>query len=157
MQLDRIDFVLLQQLRTNARLPNKTLAERAGIAPSTALERVRRLHVAGVIKGYHAEVAPGAVGIGLQAMICVRLERHSRKEVAAFNVHLQTRREVLAFYHVAGADDFLVHVAVHDSDHLRDFVLDAFTTRPEVSRIETSLIFSFTRNPGLPAYPGPPV
>src|SRR5690625_7842166 len=72
MQLDRIDFVLLQQLRTNARLPNKTLAERAGIAPSTTLERVRRLHEAGVIKGYHAEVAPGAVGIGLQAMISVR-------------------------------------------------------------------------------------
>ncbi|HET7268483.1 MAG TPA: Lrp/AsnC family transcriptional regulator [Oleiagrimonas sp.] len=156
MQLDRIDFALLQQLRTNARLPNKTLAERAGIAPSTALERVRRLHEAGVIKGYHAEIAPGAIGIGLQAMISVRLERHSRQEVAAFNVHLQTLREVLAFYHVAGADDFLVHVAVHDSDHLRDFVLDAFTTRPEVSRIETSLIFAFQRNPGVPVYDAAP-
>lgn len=67
MQLDRIDFTLLQQLRINARTPNKILAERAGIAPSTALERVRRLHEAGVIKGYHAEISPSAIGIGLQA------------------------------------------------------------------------------------------
>ncbi|HET6588490.1 MAG TPA: Lrp/AsnC ligand binding domain-containing protein, partial [Oleiagrimonas sp.] len=96
---------------------------------------------------------PAAVGIGLQAMIRVQLARHSRKEVAAFDTYLGTLSEVLAFYHVAGADDFLVHVAVRDSDHLRDFALDAFTTRPEVNRIETNLIFSFQRNPGIPTYP----
>lgn len=156
MQLDRIDFAILGELRKNARLPNKTLAERLGVAPSTALERVRRLHEAGVIQGYHAEVSPAAVGIGLQAMISVRLARHSREAVARFHDYLGSLREVLSFYHVAGADDFLVHVAVRGSDHLRDFALDAFTTRPEVDRIETSLIFSFRRNPELPAYPASP-
>ncbi|HEX7339065.1 MAG TPA: Lrp/AsnC family transcriptional regulator [Rhodanobacteraceae bacterium] len=152
MHLDRIDFALLRQLRRNARTPNKTLAEKAGIAPSTALERVRRLHEARVIEGYHAEIRPQAVGIGLQAMISIRLARHSRKAVAAFNAYLGTLPEVLAFYHVAGADDFLAHVAVRDSDHLRDFALDSFTTRPEVARIETSLIFAFRRNPDVPVY-----
>ena len=43
MNLDRTDIALLGLLRKNARLPNKTLAEKAGIAPSTALERIRRL------------------------------------------------------------------------------------------------------------------
>ncbi|HEX7341535.1 MAG TPA: Lrp/AsnC family transcriptional regulator [Rhodanobacteraceae bacterium] len=152
MQLDRIDFALLRLLRKNARLPNKTLAERVGVAPSTALERVRRLREAGAITGFHAEIQPAAVGIGLQAMISVRLARHARKEVTTFNAYLETLTEVLAFYHVAGADDFLVHVAVRDSDHLRDFALDAFTTRPEVAHIETSLIFTFHRNPEVPVY-----
>lgn len=153
MPLDRIDFDILRQLRRNARLPNKTLAERVGVAPSTALERVRRLHEARVIRGYHAEVDPAAVGIGLQAMISVRLAHHSREQVAAFRDYLGTLPEALSFYHVAGADDFLVHVAARDSDHLRDFAMDAFTTRAEVDRIETSLIFSFQRNPELPAHP----
>ncbi|MBN8726344.1 MAG: Lrp/AsnC family transcriptional regulator [Xanthomonadales bacterium] len=152
MQLDRTDFEILRQLRKNARLPNKALAERLGIAPSTALERVRRLHEAGAILGYHAEIRPSAIGIGLQALVSVRLARHSRTDVAAFNTYLGGLREVLAFYHIAGADDFLIHVAVQGSDHLRDLVLDAFTTRPEVARIETSLIFSFQRNPELPVY-----
>lgn len=154
MSLDRIDFEILRQLRKNARLPNKMLAERLGIAPSTALERVRRLHEAGAILGHHAEIRPSAIGIGLQALISVRLARHSRADVAAFNACLGGLREVLAFYHIAGAEDFLVHVAVRDSDHLRDLVLDAFTTRPEVARIETNLIFSFQRNPELPVYAG---
>lgn len=152
MDLDRIDFVILRELRKNARLPNKALAARLGVAPSTALERVRRLRELGAIQGYHAEIRPAALGIGLQALISVRLARHSRHELAAFNEHLGTLREVLAFYHVAGADDFLVHVAVRDSDHLRDFALDAFTTRQEVARIETSLIFNFKRNVEVPVF-----
>lgn len=106
----------------------------------------------GVIQGYHAEIRPGSVGIGLQAMISVRLARHSRQDLDAFHAFLGTLPEVLAFYHVGGAIDYLVHVAVRDSDHLRDFALESFTTRPEVAHIETSLIFSFRRNPDVPIY-----
>ena len=75
--LDRIDYALLRLLRKNARLPNKDLAEKVGIAPSTALERVRRMREAKILLGYHAEIAPEAMGVGLQAMISVRLARPS--------------------------------------------------------------------------------
>src|SRR5699024_7740639 len=152
MVLDRIDFAILHHLRKNARLPNKTLAERIGVAPSTVLERVRRLQARRVIEGYHAEIRPQAVGIGLQAMISLQLAQHSRNEVTAFHAYLQTLTEVLNFYHIAGATDFLVHVAVRDSGHLRDFVLDAFTTRGEVGRIETHVIYESVRNAKMPMY-----
>lgn len=148
--LDRIDYALLRLLRKNARLPNKELAERSGIAASTALERVRRLRRDGVLLGCHAEIAPQAIGIGLQALVAVRLIRHSRQLLASFQAHLRELPEVLASYHVAGADDFLVHVGVRDSDHLRDFAIAAFTERPEVAHIQTHLIFSFERNVELP-------
>lgn len=49
-------------------------------------------------------------------------------------------------YHLTGANDYLVHVAVRDSEHLREFVLAGFSTRPEVAHLETSLIFSHRRN-----------
>lgn len=154
MELDRIDRRILRLLRNNARMPNKDLAERAQIAPSTALERVRKLHEAKVILGYHAEVAPLAIGIGLQAMVAIRMTRHSRDSLEAFQSHLRQLPEVLAFYHVAGKDDFLVHVGVRDTRHLRDFELAAFTQREEVAHIETHLIFEFRRNPELPIYAG---
>ncbi|HEY9142640.1 MAG TPA: Lrp/AsnC family transcriptional regulator [Arenimonas sp.] len=152
MHLDRTDFAILRLLRKNARLPNKDLASRVGVAPSTALERVRRLREAGVLQGFHAEVAPAAVGIGLQAMVAVRLARHSRPQVEAFHAHLLALPEVLSLYHVAGADDFLVHVGVRDSDHLRDFAMAALTSREEVAHIETHLIFAFKRSTDLPVY-----
>lgn len=152
MHLDRTDFAILRLLRKNARLPNKDLAARIGVAPSTALERVRRLREAGVLQGFHAEVAPAAIGIGLQAMVAVRLARHSRPQVEAFHAHLLALPEVLSLYHVAGADDFLVHVGVRDSDHLRDFAMAALTSREEVAHIETHLIFAFKRSTDLPVY-----
>lgn len=156
MALDETDFDLLRLLRKNARLPNKDLAERVGVAPSTALERIRRMRESRAILGYHAEIAPSAVGIGLQAMIAIRLTRHSRELLETFHQHLMTLPEVMAFYHVAGADDYLVHVGVRDSNHLRDFALSAFTERPEVAHIETHLIFEFRRNPELPVYANQP-
>ena len=60
MKLDRIDFDIVTMLQKNARISNKDLAAANGISASTCLERVRRLNRIGVIRGYHAAVAPAA-------------------------------------------------------------------------------------------------
>ncbi len=90
------------------------------------------------------------MGFGLQAMVSVRLERHSRRAVEAFRDYVLDLDEVMSVYHVAGATDFLVHVLARDSDHLRDIALEAFTSRAEVAHIETSIIFELRRNWTLP-------
>jgi DNA-binding Lrp family transcriptional regulator len=150
--LDRIDCAILRQLRKNARISNKDLAERVGIASSTCLERVRRLRLEGVIIGYHADVDPVSLGIGIQAMVAVRLARHRRRTVEDFEARMLARDEVIGIYHVAGANDFLVHVAARDSGHLRQLAMEAFTESPDVAHIETGLIFEFTRSGNLPIY-----
>lgn len=144
--LDRIDHAILAALRQNARLSNKELAARAGLAESSCLERVRRLVQAGVLRGFHADVDPKAVGVGLQALVAVRLVRHTRGAVESFRQSMLALDEAVAVFHVAGANDFLVHVAVADSDALRDLILRAITARAEVAHVETSLIYEHARN-----------
>ncbi len=144
-ELDRIDFALIGLLQKNARLSNKELAAQVGLAPSSCLERVRRLIADRAITGFHAEVNPATLGVTLQAMISVRLRRHSRAMVDTFRQHVQSIPELIAFYHVAGATDFLVHVGVRDAEHLRTLTLTTFTTRREVDHIETSLVFEYKR------------
>ena len=61
-------------------------------------------------------------------------------------------REVVNVYLLAGAQDFMVHVAVRDVAHLRNVVVDTFTSRDDVDHIETSLIFEFVHSPTLPNY-----
>jgi hypothetical protein len=53
---------------------------------------------------------------------------------------------------MAGENDFLVHVAVRDANHLRDLALDSFTTRTEVARIETALVYEHVQRPVWPNY-----
>jgi DNA-binding Lrp family transcriptional regulator len=148
--LDRIDLAILAELQKNARLPNKELAARVGIAQSTCIERVRRLWERKVLRGFHADVDHTALGIGLEALVAVKLTRHSKELVEAFRRHALSLPEVLAVTHLAGENDFLVHLAARDAVHLRDLAMSAFTTREEVARIETHLIFEHKRNPRLP-------
>ena len=148
--LDRIDYQILGHFQKNARLTNKELAAAVGLAPSSCLSRVQRLRNDGILGEAHAAVAPEAMGIGLQALVAVRLRQHSRKHVKDFWNHALSLKEVLAVFHLSGGQDFLVHVAVRDTAHLRDLALDAFTARPEVAQIETSLLFDHAVKPVLP-------
>ena len=80
---------MLRVLAADARIPNNALAERVGIAPSTCLGRVRALRERGVIRGYHADIDPAALGRPIQAMIAVRLQSHARGHIP--DVHGQDR------------------------------------------------------------------
>jgi len=144
--IDRIDRAILTYLQHDARISNKELAAKVGLAPSSCLARVRRLEASGAVQGYHAEVDPRVWGVTLEALIAIRLEKHARSAIAAFERHVAMLPEVRGAFHLAGANDYLVHVAVRDAEHLREFALSAFATRPEVAHMETSLIFSHRRN-----------
>ncbi len=155
MKLDRIDFEILAALQQNGRMSNKELAAANNISPSTCLERVRRLRSIGAISGVHAHVSPAVLGIGVQALISIRLRQHAHivfddllREVSSF-------REVINVYLLAGSQDLLVHVAARDVAHLREVVVETFTSRDDVEHIETSLIFEFVRSPVLPNYRSP--
>jgi DNA-binding Lrp family transcriptional regulator len=76
--LDRIDLAILVALQNDARMSNKELAAEIGLAPSSTLGRVRRLKDSGVLRGAHAEVDPAALGIGLQALMALRLRTNTR-------------------------------------------------------------------------------
>ena len=145
MGLDSIDFKLVRLLQQNARLSNKQLAARVGLAESSTLTRVRRLEARSVLRGYHADVAPWAVGSNLQALIAVRLTRHARDIVDRFRQHCRTLPAVISAYNIGGTNDYLVHVGVPDVEALREFILTSISARPEVAHIETHLIFDVVR------------
>ena len=150
--LDRIDYEILALLQNNARISNKEIARKVGLAASTCLVRIRILQSSGVVTGFHAEIDPGSLGVGIQAMIAVRLRRHFKPDVDAFRSHALSLPEVVQLYHVAGPIDFLAHVWAQNSDHLRDLAMTAFTSREEVAHIETELIFEHIRSAEVPSF-----
>jgi len=150
MKLDVTDRAILAALQKDAGLSNKELARKIRLAPSSCLQRVRRLREAGALRGFHADVAPEAMGIGLQALIAVRLTHHLEKDVVVFRQQLRGRPEVVATYYVSGGIDLLAHVVVRDVAHLRTLGVEAFTSHRLVAHVETSLIFEHERANGLP-------
>ena len=143
-ELDEVDRHIVRELARDARTPNNALAERVGIAPSTCLGRVRSLRERGVIRGYHADVDPAALGRPLQAMIAVRLQSHARSRIRVFVAGVAGLPEVLNVFFLAGKDDFLLHVAAGSTEDLRVFVED-LSSNADVAYTETSLIFEHVR------------
>ena len=143
---DRIDQRIVRLLVEDARLPNNALAEQVGIAPSTCLARVRSLRARGVIRGFHADVDPAALGRPLQAMIAVRLQSHARGHISAFADRVAVLPEVLNVFFLAGAVDFYLHIAAINTQNLRDFVVINLSGNPDVALTETNLIFEHIRS-----------
>ena len=148
--MDEIDFEILALLQNDGRISNKVLAAEVGIAPSTCHERLKRLSESGALRSVHGVVDPQILGVGLQAFYMVELVKHDRDVVETFRREALALPEVHQVFLVSGKFDFLIHVTVRDTDHLKDLALDAFTGRPEVTRIETSLIYDFDRSFELP-------
>jgi len=152
MALDRIDCGILDSLQKDGRMTNKELASANGISPSTCLERVRRLQDDGTIVGYRAIVNPAALGIGVQAMIAVRMSKHGKISFDEQREGLLAIPEVISVYLLGGSQDYLIHVATRDVAHLRNLLAETFTSQPNIAHVETSLIFEFARSHVLPNY-----
>jgi len=147
--LDEVDHEILRVLTADARTPNNVLAARLGVAPSTCLMRVRRLQDAGVIRGFHAEVAPEALGRPLQAIVLVRLQAHARARIGSFAQQFAALPGVVNVFFLAGVNDFQLHVAARSADDLRDFVVRNLSASRDVASTETNLIFEHCRGSDL--------
>jgi DNA-binding Lrp family transcriptional regulator len=143
--LDAIDSALLALLQNDGRRTNRELAKLLNIAPSTCLERMRSLRRRGLIVGYHAQVDLAAIGRTLQALIAVRVRPPNRAVIDGFRAFVEELPEVLSVFVVSGGDDFLIHVAVKDTDQLQALVLDKLTRRKELADVRTSLVYEHLR------------
>jgi DNA-binding Lrp family transcriptional regulator len=140
-ELDSVDRALLAELQNDARQTNKALAEKVGVAPSTCLERVRELRARGVITGFRAEVDPAAIGRPMEAILSIQQRGSHRQATELLLEETAQLPETVRVMALTGTTDFIVHVAVRDMNHLRDLVW-ALIERPEVGRIQSSLVFA---------------
>jgi len=149
-KIDAIDLQMLKILYQDSSLSNKDLAEKVHIAPSTCLERVKRMHQDEILNGFNADVDFKALGINLQAMAAISLNSHTPETINAFRDDTLQLNEVISLFHMGGDYDFLVHLAVSDAENLRDLIYKAFTSRAEVTHVETALVYEHSRSEKLP-------
>lgn len=147
--LDDIDLEILRALSLDARLTNKALANRLGIAESTCAYRVRMLRENGVITGSGVQLDLTRLGRPIQAIIKVRLGSHNAAHVNKLYAALTSAPGVLQAIHVAGEDDFHLHVAVESAEALRDLVLEHVTIHRVVRQTETQLVFEVRNGVGV--------
>jgi len=150
VKLDRIDVQILRDLQAHGRMTNVELARRVGISAPPCLRRVRALEAAGYIRGYHAEVAPEALGYGVTVFAQVGLASQAEPDLKAFEEMVQEWPEVLECHMLAGETDFLLKIAAQDWDAYQQFLTTRLTAAPNVSHVKSSLAIRSAKSlPGV--------
>lgn len=137
-QLDDIDLRILRELRANARLSNRELADRVGLSPSPCWTRLRRLEQAGVIQGYVAVYDPIALGTPDIVIIYITLERHDDEQLARFEAALAELPEVIEAYLLTGDFDYFIKVAVAGTSGYERFLRDKLYRIPGIRHTRSS-------------------
>ena len=114
---------------------------------------MRNLTKRGVIRGYHADIDLAALNRGVQALVAVQVRPLRRSVIDGFLGSVGKLPEVMTVFVLAGGDDFVLHVAVQDLDHLHAFLLDKLSKRGEIVGFRTSVIYQRVHNTVLSRLP----
>ena len=143
--MDAIDRQIIAALQQNGRTTNAELARLSNLAASSTLERVRRLEERGVIRGYRALLEPQALGLHVQALVLINLDRHQAGPIGEFEDRIRAVPGVKACYHITGRYDYMLHLIARDIDHLRELVTHTIGSVRGVEKQETFLVLSMPR------------
>jgi DNA-binding Lrp family transcriptional regulator len=136
--LDDVDRRLVEELKADARLSIRALAERVHVSRTNAYARLERLIEGGVITGFTARVDPERAGLGTSAFVALGIEQNSWRDAAGRLAQIPYVEHVSL---VGGDFDVLVLVRAPDNAVLREVVLEQIQSVPGVRSTRTWLIF----------------
>jgi DNA-binding Lrp family transcriptional regulator len=151
VKLDEVDRRILKDLQDNGRITNVDLAKRIGISAPPCLRRVRALENAQIIRGYHADVHPEALGYTVMVFAFVGLLSQAEADLQAFEALVSEWPEVRECHMLVGETDFLLKIVAHDWDDFQRFLTSKLTSAKNVSHVKTALAIRSTKDePGVP-------
>jgi len=133
--IDETNRQIIGELQRDARLSMAELGRRVGLSAPAVTERLQRLEADGVIRAYHADVDPRALGLSLTVVIRVRPAPGQLANVAAL---ARETGEVVECNRVTGDDCYFMKAHVRDVTHLEE-VIDRFVV---LGQTTTSIVQS---------------
>ncbi len=150
-RLDQIDRTILAELQADGRMTNVELARRVGISAPPCLRRVRTLEEAGLIRGFHADVDPRALGFEVQVFALVGLRSQAESDLAAFESRCKGWPLVRECHMLNGEVDFILKCVAPDLPSFQRFLTQDLTSAENVESVKTSLVIRNAKDdPGVP-------
>lgn len=147
--LDQTDREILRHLQTDARITHSELAARVSLSTAGVQKRLKKLEESGIVRGYFTAVDRRRLGFDLLCFIQVTLHRHEPRAVERFKTTVARMPEVLECYHITGGYDYLLKVAIRNTAHLEEFLVEKLTKIPGMDRIQTSIVLSDIKTANL--------
>jgi Lrp/AsnC family leucine-responsive transcriptional regulator len=142
MEFDRFDARILSALQRDGRLAVVELAEAVGLSPTPCARRIKALESSGAIQWYAAILDPVHIGLGVLAIVQVKLTEHTDETVARFEREILLMDEVTKCFAMTGSYDFILEVYSKDLDALSNVVLKKLIRVPNVRDMQSSVVLA---------------
>ena len=140
MKLDKFDVKILEALQEDGRLPTARLAEQVGLTSSPTWERVRKLEEAGILRGYHADVAIEKLTQLVHVLVPVTLENHRAPDFKRFEQAILALPEVVEGWAVGGEVDYVLRFVMNDLDAYQAAIERALRSELGIARYWTYVV-----------------
>ncbi len=140
MELDPIDYRILDLLQRDARSTQMQIAQAVGLSQPSVADRIRKLEGSGAIKSFVARLDPRQMGNDIRAFIGVRISHPRHHE--AFTRRMQEIAEVLECHRVAGVDSYVLKVVTRNTETLDQLISDTLRRIAGVTRTQTTIVLA---------------
>ena len=138
--LDQLDRKILDILQQDGRISNADLAKRIHLSPPATHGRVKRLEQEGFIRGYVALLDRHKMNYDNLCFIEMSLGLHQHERIQSILQTITSWPEVLECHNVTGEYDYLLKVAVKNTQALEHFISKKMIPLEGVAKIHTSLV-----------------
>jgi len=121
MELDNIDFQILQLLNENSRIQWKDLGEKIHMTGQAVGNRIKKLEDNGVIKAYSLIVDETKVGLTYTALVIIYMNTSNHDP---FLHCIKERKEVVEAHRISGEGCYHLKVKVSSQEQLNVFLND---------------------------------
>lgn len=139
-RIDEIDRIILVELERDGRISNKNLARSAGVSQSTCLERVRKLERAGIIRGYHARIAPECTLARFEVWATIRLLDLPVAVQCKLHTLIASSDWVVSMVQLSGAFDYIIRFACEDANDWRTFCGEMASIGVQADRLSFAVV-----------------
>ena len=108
--LDATDIRILSAIQKNGQLSKTKLAEIVNLSPTPCWARLNKLKAAGLIRGYHADIALDRIGDVTQVIVTVALTHHRKADFERFETHIRKLDEVTECIATGGGMDYVMKI-----------------------------------------------
>ena len=137
--IDQIDLKILSILQNSGRSRLADIADEVELSAPAVLERVKKLEVNGVIKGYQALLDGKKVGKDITAFIGVSIG--NQRDIDRFAAQMLRNPDVLECHHITGDESFILKVKSANTTSLEK-LLGEIRSVEGVTRTVTRVVLS---------------
>lgn len=121
MQIDSIDFQILQLLNKNARIQWKEIGEKIHMTGQAVGNRIKKMEDNGIIKAYSIVVDELKMGFSFTAFVFFFMNAYTHDDLLKF---IATRNEISEAHRISGDACYLLKVTVHSQEVLNHLLND---------------------------------